>query len=154
MKHFLTLLLLILTLLPASAVKKFEPNPINVAAVIVQKTDSAKVASTCEYYGFAYQGVEDGYTIMKRKNGTEIKFTFKYNGTLQKYPTVVVKVKEKHKDLDSLLKELSFEKVGNKYEYKRNIFSKFKTQCSFGHSNTLTFCRLRTDERYISSKQK
>ena len=89
-QNLLTITLLLLTLLPAGAVKKFEPNPINVAALIVEKTDSAKVVSTCEYYGFAYQGVEDGYTIMKRPNGNEIKFTFNENGIPQKYPTIIV----------------------------------------------------------------
>ena len=143
MKHILTLLLFILTLLPASAIKKFEANPINIAAMMVQKTDSAQIASTCEYYGFSYQGVEDGYTVMKRTNGNEIKFTFNNNGTINKYPTIVVKTKEAHKEIDTRLKELNFEKVGNKYEYKRNSYSKFKTQCSFGPKNTLIIRRIK-----------
>ena len=142
MKYFLTLTLLLLTLLPASAVKKFEPNPINVAAVIIEKTDSAKVASTCEYYGFAYQGVEDGYTVMKRKNGNEIRFTFKDNGTPLNYPIVIVNSKETHKEIDSRLKELSFEKAGNLYVIKRNQYSRHITQCSIGSHNTLIFRRL------------
>ena len=142
MKHFLTLLLLFLTILPASAIKKFEANPINIAAVMVEKTDSAKIASTCEYYGFTYQGVEDGYTVMKRTNGNEIKFTFNDNGTINKYPTIVVKTKEAHKEIDARLKELNFEKKGNTYEIKQNQYSRFITQCSFGPHNTLIFRRL------------
>ena len=142
MKHFLTLLLLILNLLPASAVKKFEANPINIAAVMVEKTDSAQIASTCEYYGFTYQGVEDGYTVMKRTNGNEIKFTFNDNGTINKYPTIVVKIKEAHKEIDARLKELNFEKKGNTYEIKQNQYSRFITQCSFGPHNTLIFRRV------------
>ena len=138
---FLTITLLILTILPASAVKKFEPNPINVAAVIVEKTDSAQIASTCEYYGFAYQGAENGYTVMKRSNGNEIKFTFNDNGTLQKYPIIVVKAKEAHKEIDVRLKELNFEKKGNIYEIRRNQYSRYITQCNFGSHNTLVFCR-------------
>ena len=39
----LTLALLFLTLLPATAAKKIEANPINIAATLVEKTDSAKV---------------------------------------------------------------------------------------------------------------
>ena len=142
MKYFLTLTLLLLTLLPASAVKKFEANPINIAAVMVEKTDSAKIASTCEYYGFAYQGEEDGYTVMKRTNGNEIKFTFNDNGTNQKYPIIVVKTKETHKDIAVRLKELNFEKKGNIYEIKRNPYSRYITQCNFGHNNTLMFKRI------------
>lgn len=139
---FLTLTLLLLTLLPAGAVKKFEPNPINVAAVIIEKTDSAKVASTCEYYGFTYQGVEDGYTVMKRPNGNEIKFTFNDNGTPQKYPTVVVKAKGTHKEIEEHLKAVNFEKEGNKYTVPHNLYSRYITQCSIGSRNTLVFRRL------------
>ena len=138
----LTITLLILTLLPVSAVKKFEPNSINVAAVIVEKTDSAQIVSTCEYYGFTYQGIEDGYTIMKRTNGNEIKFTFNDNGTQQKYPIIVVKAKEAHKEIDARLKELNFEKNGNIYEIRHNQYSRYITQCNFGPHNTLVFHRL------------
>lgn len=142
MKHLLTLTLLILTLLPASAVKKFEANPINIAAVMVEKTDSAQIASTCEYYGFSYQGVEDGYTVLKRSNNSEIKFTFNDNGTIQKYPIIVVKTNETHKEIDNRLKELNFEKAGNIYEIKRNIYSRYITQCNYGSRNTLIFRRI------------
>ena len=135
----LTITLLILSILPASAVKKFEPNPINVAAVIVEKTDSAQIASTCEYYGFSYQGAENGYTVMKLSNGNEIKFTFSDNGTIQKYPIIVVKAKEAHKEIDARLKELNFEKKGNIYEIRRNQYSRYIKQCSFGPHNTLIF---------------
>ena len=143
MKQILLILILIIAgLLPASAVKKFEANPINIAAVMVEKTDSAKIASTCEYYGFTYQGVEDGYTVMKRTNGNEIKFTFNNNGTINKYPTIVVKIKEAHKEIDARLKELNFEKKGNSYEIKRNQYSRFITQCNFGAKNSLIFRKI------------
>lgn len=139
---FLTLSLLFITLLPASAVKKFEANPINIAAVMVEKTDSAQVASTCEYYGFAYQGVEDGYTVMKRTNGSEIRFTFMDNGTKQKYPIITVKTKDAHKEIDTRLKELGFERKGNIYEIKRNQYSRYIAQCNFGPHDTLIFRRI------------
>ena len=139
---FLTITLLLLTILHASAIKKFEPNPINVATLIVEKTDSAQIASTCEYYGFAYQGAENGYTVMKRSNGNEIKFTFNDNGTLQKYPIIVVKAKETHKEIDARLKELNFEKTGNSYDRIRNQYSKYKIQCKFGPHNTLILHRI------------
>ena len=139
---FLTLTLLLLTLLPAQAVKKFEPNPINVAAVIVEKTDSTQVASTCEYYGFSLVGVEDGYTVMKRPNGTEIKFTFKENGTPQKYPTIVVKAKGTHKEIEEHLKSVNFEKEGNIYTAPHNQYSRYITQCKLSTHNTLIFQRI------------
>ena len=138
----LSITLLLLTLLPAGAVKKFEPNPINVAAIIVEKIDSTKVASTCEYYGFKYQGVEDGYTIMKRQNGTEIKFTFKENGNPQKYPTIVVKAKGTHKEIENCLEAVNFEKEGSIYAATHNLYSRYIKQCSIGPHNTLIFRRL------------
>lgn len=138
----LTISLLILTLLPASAVKKFEANPINIATVMVSKTDSAQIASTCEYYGYTYEGVKDGYTVMKRTNDSEIRFTFMDNGKIQEYPTILVKTKEARKGIDTRLKELNFEKKGNTYEIKQNQYSRFITQCSFGPHNTLIFRRL------------
>ena len=138
----LTITLLILTLIPASAIKKFEANPINIAAVMVEKTDSAQIASTCEYYGFTYQGVEDGYTVLKRSNNSEIKFTFNDNGTTQKYPIIVVKTNETRKEIDAKLKELNFEKAGNIYEIKRNQYSRYITQSSFGPHKNIIFRRL------------
>ena len=137
----LTISLLLLTLLPASAIKKFEANPINIATLMVEKTDSAQIASTCEYYGFAYQGEEDGYTVMKRPNGNEIRFTFKDNGIVQKYPTIVVKTKEAHKNIEARLEELGFERKGHIYEIKRNQYSRWVKQCDFGPHNTLIFRR-------------
>ena len=78
---------------------------------------------------------------MKRKNGAEIKFSFRDNGNLQKYPTVVVKAKENHKIIEERLKELSFEKEGNTYKAPYNQYSRFITQCSFGPRNTMIFRR-------------
>ena len=141
MKYFLTLLLLILTLLPASAVKKFEPNPINIAAMMVEKTDSAQIASTCEYYGYSYDGGKDGYTVMKRPNGSEFRFTFNENGTIQEYPTIILQTKQAHKEIDARLKELGFEKEGNIYEIKRNQYSRYITKCNLGPHKALIFRR-------------
>lgn len=142
MKQIFLTITLLLTLLPASAVKKFEANPINIAAVMVEKTDSAQIASTCEYYGFTFKGVEDGYTVLKRTNGSEIKFTFNDNGTTQKYPIIVVKTNETRKEIDAKLKELNFEKAGNIYEIKRNQYSRYITQSSIGPHKNIVFRRL------------
>lgn len=145
MKHFLPLLLLLLTLLPqtANAVKKIEANPINIAAVLVEKTDSAKVASTLEFYGYTFQTEEDGYTVMKHSNGNEIRYSF--NPAETKYPTVIVKTKGTRKSIDAKLKELDFEKSGNGYEKIRNQNSRYKTQCNFGSHSTILFLRTRNE---------
>ena len=143
MKHFfLTLTLLILTLLPASAVKKIQANPINIAISLVEKTDSAKIASTLTYYGYTHQATEDGYSVMTDPNGNEIRFSFSENSSNDKYPTVKVKASGTHKALDAKLKELDFEKTGNAYERMRNQYSKYKTRCSFGPHNTLILHRI------------
>lgn len=138
----ITLVLLIIGIFSASAVKKFEPNPINVAAVIVEKIDSVQVASTCEYYGFKYDGVVDGYTVMKRQNGAEIKFTFQENGISQKYPTIIVKTTGTRKEIEERLNEVNFEKEGNKYTAPHNQYSRYIKQCSLGPHNTLKFRKL------------
>ena len=140
MKYFLTLILL-LTLLPTSAAKKIEANPINIAATLVEKTDSAKVASTLEYYGYTPQGTEDGYCVMKHPNGTEIRFSFSENGTPNKYPTIIVKHNTTHKEINERLKELNFEKSGTYYEHMKNMYSLYITKCSHSPYNTLIFKR-------------
>ena len=139
MKHLLPLLFLLLTLLPAHAIKKFEANPINIAAVIVEKTDSANVASTLDFYGYAFQNNEDGYTVMRHPNGNEIRYSF--SQTENKYPTVIVKTKGTRKSIDTKLNELDFVKSGNSYDKIRNQYSKFKTNCTFGPHSNLIFRR-------------
>ena len=139
---FLTLTLLLLTLLPAEAVKKITPNPINLAITLVEKTDSAKIASTLTYYGYTPQGTEDSYNVMKDSNGNEIRYSFKESNSNNKYPTVIVKTQGTHKVIDSKLKDLNFEKVGNGYERMKNKYSKYKTQCKFGHKSTMRIRRI------------
>lgn len=138
MKYFLTLTLL-LFLLPAGAVKKIQANPINIAVTLVEKSDSAKIASSLEYYGYILQGTEDGYIIMKDSQGNEIRYSF--NPSESKYPTIIVKATGTRKTIDAKLKELDFEKAGNSYEKMRNSYSKYKTQCNFGPQSTLTLRR-------------
>ena len=138
----LTITLLLLTLLPVGAVKKITPNPINLAITIVEKTDSAKIASTLTYYGYTLQNIEDGYNVMKDPNGNEIRYSFKESDSPNKYPTVIVKTQGTQKAHDLKLKELDFEKVGNGYERKKNKYSKYRTQCKFGPKSTMTIRRI------------
>ena len=136
---FLTLTLIILTFIPAYAAKRIEANPINIAVTLVEKTDSIKVISTLEYYGYTLQGMEDGYCVMKHANGSEIRFSFNENDTPSKYPTVTVKHNTTQKDMNDRLKELNFEKSGNSYERSKNIYSRHSTWCTTGPHNTLIF---------------
>ena len=138
----LSITLLLLALLPASAVKKISADPINIAITLVEKTDSAKVASTLTYYGYTLQNIENGYTVMKDLNGNEIRFSFKESDSSNKYPTVIVKTQGAHKAIDLKLKELNFERVGNNYENIRNQYSKYKTQCKLSTHSTMTIRRI------------
>lgn len=142
MKYFLTLILLLLTLLPSSSAKKIDANPINIAVTLVEKTDSAKVASTLEYYGYTPQGIENGYCVMKNTQGNEIRFSFNDNGTHSNFPTILVKLNITEKDLNTRLKDLDFEKSGNGYQKAKNAYSRYTTQCSTSPHNTLTFRRV------------
>ena len=139
---FLTLTLLLISILPASAAKKIEANPINIAVNLVEKTDSLRIASTLDYYGYTYQNTEDGYTVMQDTNGNEIRYSFKEIDSSNKYPIVIVKIQGTHKAIDSKLKELDFEKIGNCYEHMRNEYSKYRTQCKFSPKSTMIIRRI------------
>lgn len=143
---FLTLTLLLLPLLTAGAVKKFNVNPINLAITLVEKADSLKVASFLEYYGYTPKGTEDGYTIMKHPNGNELRFSF----TDTQYPTIIVKTTDTHKAIGSRLESLNFEKTGKGYEQIRNKYSKYKTVCNFGPKSTMLVRRVRTSPILIT----
>ena len=154
MKSILSILsLLILSILSAQAAKKVDANPINIAITLVEKTDSAKVASTLTYYGYTLQNIEDGYNVMKDSNGNEIRYSFKESDSNKQYPTVIVKTQGTHKALDSKLKELNFEKVGNSYERMKNMYSKYKTQCKFGQKSTLVIRRIQNKSEKSKLKQ-
>ena len=140
MKQIFLTLTLLFTLLPAHAIKKFEADPINIAAVLVEKSDSANVASTLAFYGYTFQTKEDGYTVMRHPNGNEIRFSF--NTVESKYPTIRVKTKGTRKSIDSKLIELDFVKTRHGYEKIRNQYSKYKTSCTFGPHGLLIFQRL------------
>lgn len=126
LKVLLTFILL-LTLLPASAVKKIEANPINIAYMLAQDTDSVSMAKTCEYYGYISQPSQDGYTVFTHRNGSIIRYSFKDASHNQPYPVVEVKSKQSSKDIDKTLIDLHFKKEGpgyirNQGQYARSIF--------------------------------
>lgn len=138
----LTFIFLLISLLPAGAVKKFEANPINVAVVIVEKGDSTQIKKLFDYYGYTHQGTTDGYKIMKHPNGSEIRYSLTDFNDSGKHTKVIVKSKATHKEIDKLLTDLKFKKVGNLYERMINRYNNQVTQCSFGPSNTLVFHRI------------
>ena len=101
-------------------IKKFNPNPINVAVLLTEQLDSASMASTCEYYGYINQPSQDRYVTFKHPNGSIIRYNFTIADNGKLYPTVEVKSKGTQKDKDQRLQELNFKKNGNTYE-RRSI---------------------------------
>lgn len=106
--------------------KKIDANPINVAVTLVEKTDTAKIASTCEYYGYTRQLLQEGYNVFTHSNGSIIRY--KLSDKDQTYPIVEVKSKASPKEREQILKNLNFQKNGNAYERKSIGYI---TRCSF-----------------------
>ena len=156
MKRFLPLILLLITLLPAQAVKKIEANPINIAFLLAQETDSAKMASICDYYGYqpyndngnsnksASAGLSSGETnTYRHPNGSIIRYTFRDATEAQPYPQVEVKTRQSSKDIDFTLTDLRFEKQDNGYERKLGQYSRHATTCKRGHNGFLILRHIR-----------
>ena len=117
MKTFIiTLITTILSFLPSYAVKKkVDANPINVAHSIAEKTDSTKIASILEYYGYIRETPQDNYTIFTHPNGSEIRYTFSENEESYKYPRVQVFTKLSEKEKQLSLDQLKLKKPKNYY---------------------------------------
>ena len=135
-KYILTLFGIIFTLIPARAMNKNEANPINIAVLLTQETDTASMASTCDYYGYVRQIPSDGYTVFKHANGSIIRY--KYIDSDQKYPTIEVISKASQKEKDNTLQSLNFKKAGNSYE-RRSIG--YTTKCTSGSHGSLILTR-------------
>ena len=80
---------------------------------------------------------------MKHFNGNEMRYSFKDSGKEQKYPTVVVKTNASQKEIDAILTELKFVKVGDAYERAVSRYNNYITRCSHGPHNTLIIQRVR-----------
>ncbi len=119
--------------------QKLEINahPINVAVVIVEKGDSTKVADLFNYYGYTLQGTDDGYKVMQDSKGNEIQY--RYDMTEGKFPNVIVKCREKIKDIEKRLDNLKFKKDGDAYQPTVNYDRHYITQCYLETNNTLVF---------------
>ena len=145
-KVLLILTTILFSLIPAGAVKKIEANPINVAYILAQETDSAKIASTLKYYGYELQPIETppsggrgAYTNYRHPNGSIIRYTFKDATKAQPYPQVEVKSKKSSKDIDSTLTNLNFKKYGSVYDRKIGQYARTLFQCKHGAAGFLTF---------------
>ena len=126
-KIILIFAIILFSILPSSAIKKIEANPINVAVMLTEELDPASLAKTCDFYGYQHQGNQDGYTVFKHQNGSIIRFKFVPDEDGKQYSTIEVSSKETQKDRDAILKGLNFQKSGNTYERR-----------SIGHITRLT----------------
>ena len=128
-KTLFILSLLILAIIPAKAIKKIEANPINIAFILAQETDTAKIASICKYYGYELQQPKDGYTVYEHANSSIIRYSFKDATEEQPYPKVEVKSKLNTKEIDFSLTDLEFKKDGSGYIRKRNQYARTIINC-------------------------
>ena len=135
---FFILSLIFISPLPAGAVKKVEANPINVAVILTEKTDSASIASTLLYYGYVLSS--DSNPSQKTEyihpNGSVIRYSFTKADNGKLYPTIEVTSKASQKEKDQILKSLNFQKNGNAYE-RRSI--SHSTRCTNGPRGSLIF---------------
>ena len=136
-----------MAVLPAGAVKKIDANPINVAFILSQETDSDEMSSTLEYYGYERQTSNDGYYVFKNPNGSVVKYTFKDATEAQPYPRVEVKSNRGSKDIDDTLESLSFKKEGNKYIRNTGQYAKTETHCTNGSQGFLIFHRVKINSQ-------
>lgn len=147
---FCILSLIFLLPLPVQAIKRISANPINIASRLVLQPDSAKVASTLEYYGYTYSpntetqaqlADTDGYAVFTHPNGSIIRFAYLDRSDKQNYPTIQVYTKQSRAETEKKLKELDYKKNGNYYENILSKYSRYLTKCTFGPGKFLTFDR-------------
>lgn len=136
-KHLFLIIAFLLIMLSANAVRKIEANPINIAAILVEKTDSDDMSSICEYYGYIWESSDSNYTIYKHPtNGSIIKYTIFEEYPNQRLTTVEVKSKVNGKEIDNILKDLNFKPTNKGYE--RQSFG-FVYHCTAGNHGYLMF---------------
>ncbi len=118
-----------------SNISKIEANPINIAYTLSQKSDTAKIASLLDYYGYTPQTLpsEGWRASFTHPNGSQIRYKLTEGN---KYPTVEVQSKASAKENDQILKDLNFKKRGNAYQLIRTGVS---THCSQAPHNSLIF---------------
>lgn len=148
-KILLFLSLLLFALLPVGAVKKFETlpvkkidaNPINLAAMLTEQSDTAVIVSICEYYGYKRQQPKDHYTIFTHPNGSTIRYVV--SDTDISHPTIEVYSKLNTKKKNQILKDLNFKKNGVVYE--RGSIG-YTTRCLYCPQGFLRFTSLHSQK--------
>lgn len=133
----LTFLVIVLTFFPA-----IHANPINIASTLILETNSTKIASTLEYYGYTRQPSENGYNVYKCPDSTVIKYTFQSTNSVQIFPIVQVYSRTSRKELDRILKGLNFQKVGHCYENISSPYSMCVTKCKYESNKSVVFQRI------------
>ncbi|MDE6017823.1 MAG: hypothetical protein K2G85_03295 [Muribaculaceae bacterium] len=131
--------IIVISSLPAGAVKTINVNPINLAVVIVEKTDSTKIQREFDYYGYTLHTIEDGFKVMKNPNGNEIRYCFDKISKSDYHSTVIVKPNESQSEIDAKLKDMHFKKRGDIYSRIASRDDRYIIQCTIGTSNTLLF---------------
>ncbi len=132
--------LIIFPVLPATAAKKpVEANPINVAFMLAQRTDTAQMSALTDYYGYRLQPTQDGYITVTHPNGSTIRYTFQDATESQPYPTVEVKSNQHTSEIHSMLEDLRFKKQGSAYIRKSNMYSRTTITCKHAPHGYLIF---------------
>ncbi len=137
----LSILSIIFTIasLPAGAVKTINANPVNLAAVIVEMVDSARIENEFAYYGYTLDSTEDGFKVMRSPNGHELRYSLNDSKAIDGRPVVLVKTIENPAQIASRLNELQFEKHGDSYRRVSRRDEDHLIQCTPNSSHTLLF---------------
>ncbi len=120
--------LIIFFLLPVKAIKKITANPINVAVSLVEKTDSSQIVADLNYYGYTPQNTNNGTSEFYHENGSIINFIMPTTKVKDEFPTIEVKSNSSGNEINNVLKELRFKKVGNHYERDTSKYDKYITK--------------------------
>ncbi|MDE7346102.1 MAG: hypothetical protein K2N48_05080 [Muribaculaceae bacterium] len=148
---FYLLSLIFITTVPASAqtkfdihpTKKIEANPINVAFMLAQETDTAKMSAISKYYGYEQQSTQNDFVVQFHPNGSIIRYTFNEATEEQPYPYVEVKSKLNSKAVESKLTDLKFKKDGSNYIRKTSQYARTIFNCKHGSNGYLIFHQTR-----------
>ena len=107
MKHLLSLLLLLISVIPMTAQEELS-SPLYLGFILVEEPTIETMSDVCDYYGLQALPTTDGYTTYRHEDGTIFRFKQSDNrdegmdGRLLEIQTPISE-KELHKALKSLL---------------------------------------------------
>ncbi len=142
-KSLIFILLSLIFTLPAGAVKTINANPVNLAAVIVEMVDSARIEKEFAYYGYTLDSTEVGFKVMRSPNGHEIRYSLSDPKAVDGRPVVIVKTTETPVQLDIRLTDMQFEKKGDTYTRVSHRDEDHLIRCNTPSPRTLLFQCLR-----------